>query len=179
MYVATVDIGADGAEIDRILDPAALIPAESGRSLALGPVHLVGWIRRLGYGFGFHGRLETAVELACSRCLEGYRLDLDLPFDLIYRQPIAGRLLVGEDVQTAPPDPGDPAVSVLDDGRIDLAQLVREQIYLALPLKPLCRSECRGLCPRCGARRDDETCGCRTQAVDPRWAALEKWKKRL
>ena len=179
MYVATVDIGAEGLEVDRFLDPAALRAREKGQSLELEPVHLTGWVGRLGYGLEFRGRLETAVQLACGRCLEPYRLEVSLPFDLIYKEPAGTKRHAGEDRFGELPESEDPAVAVLDKGRIDLGQLALEQLYLALPLKPLCRADCRGLCSECGAWQDEGDCGCSIGTVDPRWAALETLKKKL
>jgi uncharacterized protein len=171
VYVATVDIGPEGLDIDRTLDPAAVLD----RGLEPEPIHLAGRVRRAGGGFGCRGRLRTAVRLPCSRCAEPYRLELNLAFDLIYREPAAVPAAGGQAVSGAP-EPDDPEVCALDDGCIDLAQLAREQIYLELPLKPLCREDCAGLCPQCGARRDDGPCGCASGSGDPRWAALRVWK---
>jgi uncharacterized protein len=53
---------------------------------------------------------------------------------------------------------------------------MREQFYLALPMKPLCREDCKGLCPICGVNRNRETCSCRSEWVDPRMEALRKLK---
>ena len=97
-----------------------------------------------------------------------------LPIDLIYRERPAAQ-------ENAPPDLGseeDPAISFLEGGRIHLGQLVEEQIMLALPLKPLCRADCKGLCPQCGARNDGEGCRCEPP-VDPRLEVLRGLKQRL
>lgn len=172
MYVATVDIGAEGLQVDRMLEAVALRAREEGRGLELEGVHLAGWIHPLGRDFEFRGRLETVVRLPCSRCLEPYRQHCSLPFDLIYRERVAGE-------PGGLPEPDDPGISFLEGGRIDLGKLALEQIHLAMPLKPLCRTDCPGLCPRCGAPRAQGACGCREESVDPRWAALQKLKKDL
>ena len=57
---------------------------------------------------------------------------------------------------------------------IDLGQLMREQFYLALPMKPLCREDCQGLCPQCGTNLNRGTCTCRDNWIDPRLAALKE-----
>ncbi len=59
------------------------------------------------------------------------------------------------------------------DDQIDLNELLREQFYLALPMKPLCREDCRGLCPQCGTNLNTGTCTCATEWEDPRLAALK------
>jgi uncharacterized protein len=62
------------------------------------------------------------------------------------------------------------------DDEIDLNELLREQFYLALPMKPLCREECRGLCPQCGTNLNTGSCDCAPEWVDPRLAALKNVK---
>ena len=81
---------------------------------------------------------------------------------------VARRLAIEED---------DLGVSYYKDETIDLGEVVREQFYLALPMKPLCRETCKGLCPVCGANRNRETCTCETTWVDPRLEALKALKK--
>ena len=66
------------------------------------------------------------------------------------------------------------AVSYYRDERIELSQMILEQIVLALPMKPLCQPDCRGLCPQCGANRNQESCSCAPDTSDPRWAGLKE-----
>ena len=73
----------------------------------------------------------------------------------------------------------DLGVSYYRDDVIDLAEVIREQFYLALPMKPLCREECHGLCAVCGRNRNRETCSCETEWVDPRLEPLRKLRKQL
>jgi uncharacterized protein len=64
-------------------------------------------------------------------------------------------------------------ISYYRDDRIDLNELLREQFYLALPMKPLCRDDCKGLCPQCGTNLNTGACSCATQWEDPRLAPLK------
>ena len=64
------------------------------------------------------------------------------------------------------------------DDVIDLGEVMREQFFLALPMKPLCRPDCKGLCPICGANRNRQQCECREEWVDPRLAGLKNLLKR-
>ena len=66
-----------------------------------------------------------------------------------------------------------------EGGRAELDVIASEQIYLNLPLKPLCREDCQGLCPTCGANRNRLKCGCRSEELDPRLAPLLELKKKL
>jgi uncharacterized protein len=63
------------------------------------------------------------------------------------------------------------------DDHVDLNELLREQFYLALPMKPLCRDDCRGLCPECGANRNTDACACEPAWEDPRLAPLKRLVK--
>ncbi len=68
----------------------------------------------------------------------------------------------------------DLGVSFYKDETLDLGELMREQFYLVLPMKPLCRPDCKGLCPVCGINRNRETCTCQTEWTDPRLDALKR-----
>src|SRR5205823_4549233 len=89
---------------------------------------------------------KTVLELPCSRCLEPFRLGVDEHFDLRYQPHTAN---TGEDEREIEED--DLSTAFYENDEIDLGQLMREQFYLAVPMKPLCREDCRGLsgCPHC------------------------------
>lgn len=118
------------------------------------------------------GRVSTELEVACSRCLEPFRIPVDSTFDLLYL-PASDQAAVAADEDHQLGDE-DTNASFYEDETIDLAQLMREQFYLALPMKPLCRPDCRGLCPVCGRNRNVETCSCQSEWVDPRMEALRR-----
>ena len=107
------------------------------------------------------------LELVCSRCLETYGLPLTVTFDVMY---LPQRDNVGEgEIEVGEEDLG---TAYYRDETIDLGGLMREQFYLALPMKPLCSETCRGLCPACGANLNESACGCTPRWVDPRLGAL-------
>lgn len=152
MFIEVNKIAPEGLEIDR---PLSLPPVRQGVGdpVPVAGVSLAGRFDRAGSDFTFRGNVTATVTLACSRCLLPFQQSLDGACHLIYR---AGPL--------PPPRPEDEeedfALTPFDGHRIDLDELATEQIYLLLPLKPLCRSSCRGLCPRCGANRNLAECGC-------------------
>ena len=115
------------------------------------------------------GRVRTTLETSCSRCLESFTVPVDAPFDLMFLPAAAN---TGEAEQQVADD--DVGVSFYKDDEIDLGDVMREQFYLALPMKPLCREDCQGLCPVCGRNRNRETCDCKTDWVDPRMESLKK-----
>jgi len=116
------------------------------------------------------GRLAGRLELACARCLELVERDVAARFDLHYR-PVAS-IARDEEVGLKPDDL---EVGFYAGEGLFLADVVVEQIYLALPMKVVCREECRGLCPGCGMNLNREACRCGPRALDPRFAPLAEW----
>jgi uncharacterized protein len=113
------------------------------------------------------GRVSTVLELACGRCLEPFTFAIDLPFHVLYLPHTEN---TGEGETEIEDD--DLETAFYRDGVIDLGQLMNEQFYLALPMKPLCREACAGLCPQCGANLNESTCTCQPGWVDPRLDVL-------
>jgi DUF177 domain-containing protein len=171
MYIETKEIGPEGLVVDRDIAWHMPEPAEGDEEVQVDHVRLTGEIQKEGDGFAFSGDIATRATLGCSRCLEPYGLPLDMHFDLIYTSRPEERDHHGESRVDV-----DSVTEVHFDGaRIDLDALLAEQIYLALPLKPLCRDGCRGLCARCGANLNIAACGCTAEAeTDPRLAALKR-----
>lgn len=120
------------------------------------------------------GKLQTSVEVACARCLEPVVHAVERSFDLLYR-PLGI-------------DSGHAELSVTDaeaeigyyqgEGLL-LEDVLREQLLLALPLKTLCREDCKGLCPQCGKNLNEVQCSCVDEIEDPRWSALKDIRTKL
>lgn len=121
--------------------------------------------------FRLVGRAKTELELACSRCLEPFRLPVDAPFDVRMLPASEASSEVEREVEEADLETG-----YYRDDQVDLNELLREQFYLALPMKPLCREECRGLCPQCGTNLNMGACRCAPIWEDPRLAPLKNLK---
>ena len=121
--------------------------------------------------FRLEGTVTTQLELSCGRCLEPYRLDVAAPFDVRYLPASSASVETEQEV-----DHEDLGTSYYRDDRIDLNELLREQFYLALPMKPLCREDCKGLCPQCGTNLNTSTCDCSPAWEDPRLAPLKHLK---
>ena len=122
--------------------------------------------------FRLVGTLSTTLELGCSRCLEPFIVPVNAAFDLRYLPEGAG-LPEGEETEDGALSEDDTSASFYRDEEIDLAALMREQFYLALPMKPLCRQDCKGLCPQCGTNLNTDQCQCQTAWEDPRLAGLK------
>jgi uncharacterized protein len=164
-----LDLRAMRGVRDRIVrsyDPAAFLE-ESAQYRVIAPVGLAFDIFKDRDQYRLAGHVRTTLELACGRCVERFAFDVDEPFDLLY-VPHTENAGTGEveieddDLETA----------YYRDDQIDLGQLVREQIYLVLPMKPLCSETCQGLCPECGINLNTGSCACRRESTDSRWDAL-------
>ena len=90
------------------------------------------------------------------------------------KAPVRGATHTDSDDDGAEVAEDDLGVSFYKDETLDLGELMREQFILALPMKPLCRADCAGLCPVCGMNRNRETCGCQSEWIDPRMEALRR-----
>jgi len=115
------------------------------------------------------GTLTTEMEGDCERCLEPAVAPVRWSFDLFYRP--------AEDVSSAGEislKEGEVEIGFYDGDGLDLKEVLREQVLLAMPMQHLCREDCRGLCPQCGANRNLVACSCAPEVVDERWAALRR-----
>ncbi|HXE80173.1 MAG TPA: DUF177 domain-containing protein [Vicinamibacterales bacterium] len=152
--------------IERTDDPSSYGALDGMR--AISPVSLAIGVRKDDEKVRVAGTLQTVLELDCSRCLEAFPVPVDAVFDLLYLPSSAN---IGEEEQEIEEDDLDTAY--YREGVIDLAELVREQLYLALPMKPLCQEACRGLCPECGTNLNSGACECTHEWEDPRLAPLK------
>lgn len=126
---------------------------------------------RSGQDIFFQGSFAGIFEGTCSRCLKSYSFEMDQDFDFVLTPrpstPAAkARELSREDL----------GLSFYSTEEINLTPLIKEQVLLALPTRPLCREGCRGLCGGCGANLNDESCACSAAAGDPRMALFRALK---
>jgi uncharacterized protein len=173
MFIDINKIDEDGLSFDRTLDLSDLDDG-TDQAISIGEVHLRGRIVRNGRVANLAGRLDAKVRLSCARCLE--------PFDVTVGGEFALRLIAdepGPEAGRVPDADGDEALFHAPEGRVDLREIATEQIYLSLPMKPVCREDCKGLCPACGANRNVDECGCPQEPEDPRLAPLRDLKQRL
>ncbi len=117
------------------------------------------------------GSLQTKIELVCARCLEPVVEEVSRDFDLFYR-PM--KTIAKEDEVHLRED--DTEIAFFQGEGLFLADVLAEQVLLALPMKVICRGDCRGLCPHCGVNLNNEECRCESHAADPRLAPLARLK---
>ncbi len=114
------------------------------------------------------GKFSGTMETDCDRCLAPVTLPLESSFDLFYRPPLSAG--DGDELKI---DEGEAEIGFYEGLGLELADVIKEQILLAVPMKRFCREECRGICPVCGANRNEVVCECHEQLVDDRWKALK------
>jgi uncharacterized protein len=162
MFINVSQIDPDGLQVDCQVRPRPL-SSPDGRLIPFDPVTLKGALSPRSGGYRFQGVLSGKGTLECSRCLEPFGQEIRVEFDLFYSEipPKTGPAHSNEAVEEAE------MYSPLVGKQIDLSALVSEQIYLNLPLKPLCAPACRGLCPNCGVNRNLAGCECEDAEQDP------------
>ncbi len=128
-------------------------------------------LRGTGATVHVQGRVAAAAGLVCGACLRRFSQTLEVDIDEEFARPTGQIEVAGEQALT----PEDFVAAISADDVIDLTELVRQHLALALPIAPRCTPDCRGLCPRCGADRNAGGCECDTQEIDPRFDALRHW----
>ena len=131
---------------------------------------------RMGSDVYLQGTVRGELALGCSRCLARYCQPLREPFRLLL-EPAGDRVPADPEAAAALVRDGLCLVDELETGwfrgrEIDLGAFFLEWITLAVPVQPLCRDDCRGLCPRCGVDRNVESCGCEEVSPSSPFAVL-------
>jgi uncharacterized protein len=132
-----------------------------------GPKDIVADIR-------LRGRNAGNFQVPCARCIEPVEIPLAGEFDLIFR-PLGADADVPERSITA----SETEIGYYQKGSLLLEDVLREQVLLSLPVRTLCKPDCKGLCPHCGANRNLQTCSCEEGPKDPRWEALTGLRNRI
>jgi uncharacterized protein len=173
----TIDVSQippEGLEVDEALAPSE-VHVEGEKAFRLQPGgRLQGRIDRGDQG-GVHvrGSLKANLELDCDRCVETFAFPLTQELDLFYLPHHQGEIEEEDEVELKDRDM---VVAYYDRDRLDLGEVIREQLFLAAPAKALCREDCRGRCATCGADRNRVACSCppSDSNADPRLLELKK-----
>jgi DUF177 domain-containing protein len=120
------------------------------------------------------GKLDGRLEVSCARCLEPVEIPVTRSFDLLYRPMESDK---GSDEVAM--HEADTEIGYYDGESMELEDSLREQVLLAVPIKSLCRFDCKGLCPTCGVNRNQQLCDCSQARPDPRWAALGELRSKM
>ena len=135
-------------------------------SLTIGTVtytdlEISGEVLNNGTIFEVTGQILGKARFVCGRCLEPYLAKVEVPFQECFMQGI-------------PESDREADMSWYQGDSINIAETVRENLILSEPLKQVCREECQGLCPNCGKNLNMEHCACTTEAINPKFAVLQK-----
>jgi len=179
MKIRIEDIPEDGLELnfspdqDILSEALETIPKSEG--ITIDP-HIKGHIRISvsGDDIFFVGTVHAVVQLQCSRCLADFAVDKDLDLHLVIRRAAA------EDSAGDERDESEADAVLVKGSEIDPGEFIVQEVLLNIPMKPLCREACPGLCPQCGALKGSEECHCPGAGhVDPRWEALARLKEKI
>ena len=167
MRIELINLEDGKSEFAHTYRPAELDLGDERVSLC-GPASVNGNVRLSGTELFVNGHVDTCVEVDCDRCLKPINLPISSDFELEY---ITGNdyeatrnVELTEDLMS---------VSVFDGETIDVAEIIKEQILLAVPTRSLCKPDCKGFCLTCGADKNLGECECVEREIDPRWAGLK------
>ncbi len=155
MFLNVRQIESSGREVNCQIRPRPLTTS-TGRIIPFGEITLRGRVTPRRGGYRFQGHIMGHGTFECARCLEPFAQKMHSDFDLFFSGEAPGAQAA--EFENGLEDVENP--SLLVGEQIDLDALVSEQLYLNLPLKPLCGADCRGLCPVCGANQNLAACGC-------------------
>ncbi len=134
-------------------------------------VRFEGVLQKKDQRFRLRGRVQATLELTCGRCAEPFAWPVDTEVDLTYvPQPSGDARAADPDVELSDEDL---TTAYYRDHVIDFGEMLREQFYLAMPMRPLCSDDCKGLCPHCGTNLNVATCACDVRWQDSRLAGLQ------
>ncbi|OGP51381.1 MAG: hypothetical protein A2Y79_04220 [Deltaproteobacteria bacterium RBG_13_43_22] len=169
-------IPVDGLSIDFLLKPAWLKEIAQERPLGFvpsGPLTVHGELTKTGKDILFRGKVEGKIRLNCSRCLEPFLEKLEQPVRSEWRMvftPLGSS--DKEDVWQIE----DLEAGLIKEGFLDLSERILEEVILSVPIKPLCRESCLGLCPICGENRNTNPCNCKFKDEDSPFSILKDYK---
>lgn len=171
MRIQLENIEGGRGDFAHVYQPDELNPVDERVNLAE-PAAVKGQVRLAGNQVSVDGHVETRVQLECDRCLKPVELPVSADFALEY---ISGADYASSSAAALSEE--ELAVSVFDGEAIDVDEIVKEQVLLAVPARTLCRTDCKGMCPECGIDRNTNECDCTPNEIDPRWAALKNLKQ--
>ncbi len=166
------DLAPGGIDIDVTVD----IPPfdwEGGQAVVCDPARLTGRIRPTSRGIELRGRYGTTAHLVCGRCLGRFDLQIEDEFRL-HLLPLAAGMEAEKIARLEEDEPDAVDLYPLEGEVVDLSEVLREQVDLALPIRAICREDCPGLCPGCGADLTREACRCTAPPAEERWSELAR-----
>ena len=167
MQVALASLAETAGRFAHTYDASDLV-LNDDRAVLASPLTISGRIVRKSGQVVVIGEVEALVQVECDRCLEPTSISVKSPFKLEY--------VTKEQYQALPVaelEERDLALSVFDGEVVDIDEIAREQLLLAIPFQALCKEDCNGLCFVCGANKNLSSCDCKAADNDSRWSGLE------
>ena len=160
--------------LDGSFDPGVIdFRGENVRQV--GPLLWSATAERAGEEIRIAGNLSATFEQSCSRCLEPASSEIQKSFDLFFREHDED-LFDEDDVELTEEDT---RTAFFAGTQLAIGDVLREQVLLALPMKALCKVDCKGLCPVCGTNRNLNECSCRNEDFSPHMEKLLEIKRKL
>lgn len=169
MFLSIKDMEIRKVRFDETFQPGTIDFADVGMRQVT-PLHTEGSGTLLAHTDGevrIRGSLQVEMEAECDRCLGKAVFPLNAAFDLFYR-PMA-YIAREEEVGI---DEGEAEIGFYEGAGLEVADIVKEQVLLNLPMQRVCSETCKGICPVCGVNRNEVACQCEVKPVDDRWQAL-------
>lgn len=179
MQIRVTDLPAEGVQVTDRIDPRQLpglvALEENDTCVFKGPLTVRLRVIPNAGMFQAEGHIRGTASLTCSRCLALADTPLNNAFMLSF-----ARTIPGDDTdsrsETHELQAEELGVVLFEGDDIDFRDVLQEQVIMAIPMQPLCRTDCRGLCVRCGTNLNDGSCGCTGEDIDPRLAILKTLK---
>ena len=174
-FVELKDLGQDKVSFEASFEPGVVdFGAENVRQI--GNLDWSASAERAGQEIRIVGALSTTLEFACARCLEPAQIAISKPFDLFFRERDEAMFDEDEEVEL---DEKDTRTAFFTGTKLAMGDVLHEQVLLALPMKALCRVDCKGLCPTCGTNLNSGSCSCPKEEFSPHMDTLLEFKRRL
>jgi uncharacterized protein len=169
MFLSVSEMDLRKIRFDESLAPGRIDFTEECLQQAT-PLHAAGTAELLPHSDGevrILGRYKVEMAFQCDRCLADTQIPVEAGFDLFYRP--ASAIARAEEVEIAA---GETEIGFYENGGLELDDILREQVLLALPLQWVCSENCKGICPVCGQNRNEAACDCKAQSGAAHWHAL-------
>ena len=179
MQICVTDLPAEGVQVTDRIDPRQLPDLvalqENDACVFKGPLTVRMRVSPAAGMFQVEGHIRGTTSLTCSRCLALAETPLSATFRLSFTRTIPGND-TDSPSETHELQAEELGVVLYKGDHIDFRDVLQEQVIMAIPMQPLCRADCRGLCARCGTNLNDKTCDCTGNDADPRLAILKTLK---
>ncbi len=169
MFLTVTEMELRKIRFDETLAPGQIDFSEECLEQAT-PLHAAGSAEVLENSDGevrIEGRYSVEMAFQCDRCLASARLPVEGGFDLFYR-PMS-MIARAEEVEI---ETSETEIGFYEDGGLELDDILREQVVLALPMQRVCTTACKGICPVCGKNRNETACNCPVESGADHWRAL-------